>query len=66
MDKTIISKMLGIDLQIIHVADDLVEIQLVDKNINKVIESMTISEDWLGHLHSLIDVYFMNKHKENK
>ena len=37
MDKTIISKMRGIDLQIIHVADDLVEIQLVDKNINKVI-----------------------------
>ena len=40
--------------------------KLVDKNINKVIESMTISEDWLGHLHTSIDVYFMNKNKENK
>ena len=63
MDKAVAQEILGIKLEIRGVSGtDMVQIALYDSNTGKDIQSMKMTIDHLGSLHSKIDAFIQDHH----
>ena len=63
MDKAVVQEILGIKLEIRGVSGtDMVQIALYDSNTGKDIESMKMTIDHLGSLHTKIDMFIQEHH----